>query len=258
MKYWIMTLLMLILVLCNACATGADRIVTNAIQSTGDECVVLLHGLARTSHSMDRLADELTKAGYRVINMDYPSRKFEIPSLSRMVMPQALAECAELNPPRQIHFVTHSLGGILLRYHLSQEPIPGLGRVVMLSPPNQGSEVVDRLKNFPGFRLWNGPAGQQLGTDDASIPLQLGPVNYDVGVITGDRSINLFLSMLIPGKDDGKVSTTRARVEGMHDYLILPVAHPFIMTDRRVMAQVIHYLSHGQFYRTDAVTDTDN
>ena len=246
MKRWLNTLLLL--VLCSSCATGGNRAVVNDPESRTDQCVALLHGLARSSHSMDKLAMELTKAGYRVINMDYPSRKFDIPTLSRMVMPQALAACAE-HAPQRIHFVTHSLGGILLRYYLSQEPIPGLGRVVMLSPPNQGSEVVDRLKHFPGFRLWNGPAGQQLGTDAAAIPLQLGPVNYDLGVIAGNRSINLFLSMLIPGNDDGKVSTTRARVEGMQDFLILPVTHPLIMRDRRVIAQVLHYLNHGRFSR---------
>ena len=121
----------------------------------------------------------------------------------------------------------------------------------MLSPPNHGSEAVDKLRQNIVFKWLNGPAGQQLGTSKKDLPSQLGPPDYDVGVIAGDRSINLFLSWLIPGKDDGKVSIQSARLKGMKDFMVVHKAHPFIMNDPRVHIQVRSFLSSGTFANTD-------
>jgi pimeloyl-ACP methyl ester carboxylesterase len=210
------------------------------------EFVVLLHGLARTKRSMAGLEKHLSASGYQVINMGYPSREKTIQELSDEILPKVVSRCRELRA-KKIHFVTHSMGGILIRYYLTQHDIPSLGRVVMLSPPNNGSEVVDRLKDLSLFRWINGPAGVQLGTDEASIPRHLGRPSYEVGIITGDRSINLFLSRLIPGSDDGKVSVRNAQLEGMKDFLVVHKTHPFIMNDEKVMAQVSTFLSTGFF-----------
>lgn len=213
-----------------------------------DECVVLLHGLTRTKKSMQKLEEVLSEYGYRVFNINYPSRKYTIEKLSSMVIQEALSLSSPHNP-QKIHFITHSLGGILVRYYLSKKSIAKLGRVVMLSPPNQGSEVVDKLKNMPGFKALNGPAGIQLGTDKNSIPLSLGKVDYEVGIITGNRSINLVLSLLIPGDDDGKVSIKNAKLAGMSDFLVLPYCHPFIMNSKEVIDQSIYFLQNGCFKR---------
>jgi len=210
------------------------------------DCVILLHGLARTERSMARMRRALERQGYRVINVGYDSRKGDIASLAGKSITPALDACAGC---ARIHFVTHSLGGILLRQYLAQHRIENLGRVVMLGPPNQGSEVVDRLRGVPGFRLINGVAGLELGTDAASLPRRLGPAHFDLGIIAGTRSINMFLSSLIPGPDDGKVSVANTRLEGMNDHLEMAVTHPFMMRNRAVIAQVIHYLAHGRFAR---------
>ena len=125
----------------------------------------------------------------------------------------------------------------------------------MLAPPNQGSEVVDGYKNIPGFRLLNGPAGMQLGTDDQSIPRQLPAVEFELGVIAGSKTFNPILSLQLPNPDDGKVSAQSARVEGMSDYLLLPVTHTFLMRSRQVIAQAIHFIEHGSFLRNDQTHD---
>lgn len=216
---------------------------------TRDECVILLHGLGRTSKSMVKMEKTLVQEGYRVLNVDYPSRHHRIEELATTVIPAAFNDCSPQSVSR-FHFVTHSLGGILVRYYLAHFDLPNVGRVVMLSPPNQGSEVVDKLRNWPGFRWINGPAGEQLGTDGAGIPAQLPPVDYEVGVITGDRTINFINSMLIPGQDDGKVSVERAKVAGMADYLITHHSHPFIMKANDVIDQTVYFLHHGHFDRS--------
>ena len=212
-----------------------------------DECVILLHGLARTGRSMAAMGSALAAAGYRVVNQDYPSREQPIEQLASVAIEPAVADCNTDKSTDQIHFVTHSMGGILVRYYLAANQIDNLGRVVMLSPPNQGSETIDKLADMPGFYWLNGPAGQQLGTGDQSVPNSLGPAQFQLGVITGDRSINLILSALIPGPDDGKVAIERAKLEGMADFLVVHHSHPFIMKKPRVIEQTLHFLRKGRF-----------
>ncbi|QFT55528.1 triacylglycerol lipase [Microbulbifer sp. THAF38] len=209
-------------------------------------CVILLHGLAKSDGSMAKLEQAISAAGYKTVNVDYPSTRFPIEELAGRAIAPALDSCAGHG---EINFVTHSMGGILVRQYLSQVEVENLNRVVMLGPPNKGSEVVDKLGNFPGFEFAFGDAGLQLGTGELSIPNKLGKANFDVGIIAGTRSINLILSRLIPETDDGKVSVSSTKLEGMNDHLEMPVTHVFMMKDKKVIAQVLHYLEHGSFER---------
>lgn len=211
-----------------------------------DECVVLLHGLARTADSMKKLEARLSQENYLVKNIDYPSREHRVNELAELAVGQGIAAC-ELEEATKIHFVTHSLGGILVRAYFRTHANDALGRVVMLGPPNQGSEVVDNLKEAPGFELLNGPAGMQLGTGPDGIPQSLGPVDFELGVIAGTQSMNLVLSTFLPNPDDGKVSVEATKVEGMQDFIALPATHPFLMKNQAVIEQTLHFLKHGMF-----------
>lgn len=215
-------------------------------QSFASDCVILLHGLARSESSMAKMAKAINEAGYNTVNLGYPSRKKEIALLSDEVIPDALEECPA---DYSISFVTHSMGGIIVRQYLSQNSISKLKHVVMLGPPNKGSEVVDKLKKIPGYKAFNGPAGLQLGTDQLSIPNLLGPANFSLGVIAGTRSINLILSLMLPNPDDGKVSVERTKLDGMKDHITMPVTHPFMMKNKKVIDQVLYFLEYGQFSR---------
>jgi Palmitoyl protein thioesterase len=210
----------------------------------GSECVVLLHGMARTENSMNKLARELKNEGYVVSNYGYPSTSLEIEEISKRDVPKAMTQCGNVE---KVNFVTHSLGGIVLRKYLNENNLENLGRVVMLGPPNRGSEVVDRLKNVPGFKLINGPAGLQLGTGKDSVPNTLGPVTYPVGIIAGSSTFNPVLSQMLPNPDDGKVSVERTKVEGMTDHVVMPVTHTFMMKNNDVIAQVKTFLKSGTF-----------
>jgi len=208
--------------------------------------VILVHGLARTSRSFTKMAKYLKMNNYAVTNINYPSRKFSIETLSEEHLSKAVARC-QANAAQRIHFVTHSMGAILVRYYLRHHTLPELGHVVMLSPPNKGSEIVDRLGKLRLFNFINGPAGQQLGTAPQSLPNQLGSVSYSASVITGNRTMNFILSQLIPGENDGKVSVERAKVTGMSDLLVVPHTHPMILRSQTVIRQTLHFLNNGRF-----------
>ncbi len=147
----------------------------------------------------------------------------------------------------KVHFVTHSMGGVLVRSYLGQQPEAHGGRVVMLSPPSQGSELIDAFADSPLLQSLVGPAGSQLRTDSTGISGQLGPVRFELGIVTGDRSLSPLGSWLIPGPDDGKVGVDRARVDGAADFMVVSATHTFIMNRRDVAEEVVSFLREGRF-----------
>lgn len=207
----------------------------------------MLHGLARTSRSMWVMDRALKKAGFKTFNCNYPSREHPIELLSETFIPKAIDHCNSSFQPDKIHFVTHSMGGILIRCYLANKQMDNLGRVVMLAPPNAGSELVDQLSRFQLFEIFNGPAGKQLGTEASSMPNSLGPVDYDVGIIAGNKSLNPLSSVMIPGEDDGKISTESAQIAGMSDFLIVPHSHTFMMNRPVVIQQTLNFINFGAF-----------
>jgi triacylglycerol lipase len=231
-------------------ATGGQVDATMAVvEQAPRACVILLHGLGRSNRSMTKMARGLAGQGYLVINLDYPSTRADIGTLSRDALAPVVDRCRGQHPTMPIHFVTHSLGGILVRHYLQHHHLPPGSRVVMLSPPNQGSEIADRLKAFFLYRWIMGPAGRQLGTAADSVPNRLEPVAVPVGVITGDRSLEPWFSLQIPGPDDGKVSVARARLTEMTDFCVVHRSHAFIMDAPEVIDQSAFFLKHGKFKR---------
>lgn len=212
--------------------------------SFAKDCVVLLHGLTRTSKSFLIMEYELIYDDYKVVNQSYPSTEYKIEELAEKYVPKAIKRCGDVD---KIHIITHSMGGILVRYYFAHTDIPeNLGHVVMLAPPNQGSEVVDSFKYMIGYGWWNGPAGSQMGTEATSIPNMLGPVDYSVGVIAGTKE-SYFLSLFIKGPNDGKVSVERSKVEGMADHISVYASHTFIMNSKKAREQARYFLKNGEF-----------
>ena len=211
------------------------------------DCVILLHGLARTSSSLNKMQEALEEDGYLTANIDYPSRHHEVAELATMAVGEGLARCRAFDDVEKIHFVTHSLGGILVRQYLSTETIDELGRVVMLGPPNQGSGAVDDLDGVPGFDWINGPAGKQLGQDEDSVPLALGPVDFELGVIAGNRTIDPITSAVLDNPDDGRVSVEDTKVEGMDDFVVVAHSHAFMMRMRTTIELTRLFLRTGSF-----------
>jgi len=211
---------------------------------TGDT-VILLHGLGRTRWSFWRVEQALRHDGYKVVNVTYPSRSQSVEDLARDFLAPLVA--AQGAAPR-LHFVTHSMGGIVLRCYLRDHAVPNLGRVVMLAPPNAGSELADRLQPTWLYRTVNGPAGQEMGT--AGLPPALGawPAGAgELGIIAGDRSLNPLFSFWLPGANDGKVTIASARLAGMTDFLTVHSSHTWLAWRSAVIAQIKTFLRSGKF-----------
>ena len=214
-----------------------------------DHCVILLHGLGRTANSMSEIEENLARDGYHVWNESYPSRDKNILTLAEEHVARGVLHC-EQRGALKIHFVTHSMGGILVRQYLQNHRMDRLGKIVMLAPPNQGSEISDYLKDFSWFRWIMGPAAEQLGTGTDSRPKTMKPVPGIIGVIAGAISSDPWFSWMFDGPNDGKVAVGSTRLAEMTDFIVVDHGHTFIMYNDYVIEQIVYFLQNGFFSRT--------
>lgn len=215
----------------------------------GRELVVLLHGMKRTPRSMEPMARALREAGYDTLSCGYPSRWSVRETAERVFA--AVSPAAARAP--KVHFVTHSLGGILVREAFFRGGTPAnLGRVVMLAPPNGGCEHIDRFGGIPFFGLVWGTPARELGTGAESFPNRLPPVGFDCGVIAGTKGG--LLGTLLPRPNDGKVTVASARAAGAGEVLEIPANHTWIMRDKAAIAATLRYLQTGTFAESAAAS----
>jgi pimeloyl-ACP methyl ester carboxylesterase len=215
--------------------------------STARDGVILLHGISRTSRSFRKMQAAIEAAGFATLNLGYASRRKPLELLAEDIHPPIERFAAGIGG--SIHFVGHSMGGLLVRVYLARHRPERLGRVVMLGTPNGGSEIADRLKAFTAYRAFFGPAGQQLVTRrQAATEALLPRIDYPVGIIAGNRSIDPISSaLLLPKPNDGRVSVENTKLQGMADHLVVAASHPWLLRNAVAIEQTIAFLRHGRF-----------
>jgi esterase/lipase len=216
-----------------------------ATNDGADEYVVILHGIARSKSHMEGLEKYLSQNGYDVINLNYPSTDYSLEELTKILKKEI---SSKITQNKKVNFVGYSMGGLLVRIILAQQTYKNMGRVVQLAAPNQGSEVSDFVKNWWLYQKIYGPAGQQLTTDQKKIANLLDKkIDYDLGVIAGNFTIDPISSMIIPGNDDGKVSIESTKVKGMKEHIVVSASHTFFPSNKQVQEQTLNFLRDGKF-----------
>lgn len=211
--------------------------------------IILLHGMYRSADAMQPLETFFRNKGYQVTNISYPSTKHDIETLARDYLHPAVQK-AQRKGMQKIHFVTHSMGGILVRYYLKNNPLQGIGKVVMIAPPNKGTELAELFTNSSWIDTNTGPAKLQLSAQPDSWVNQLGPVNFTLGIIAGNYNSNLLTAWLLPGEDDGVVSVESTKVKNMQDFMTVPEKHFRLRGNLTVLHQAAYFLKYSRFYRS--------
>lgn len=212
-------------------------------RALAQDCVILLHGLGRTEASMSQIESVLKKNDYLVINQTYPSTRKSLTQLANTVLPSRIQTCLA-HHPKHIHFVTHSLGGVMVQTYLSDHPSSIVQRIVMLAPPNHGSPLIDKFQHNPLLHFILGPCVDNLSTSHHVTSLK---DHYEIGIIAGNSSINPFSHIIFKEENDGKVAVASTKIDGMKDFIVLNLSHTFIMRNKAVDKQILSFLKTGQF-----------
>jgi pimeloyl-ACP methyl ester carboxylesterase len=205
--------------------------------------VILVHGLIRSSRSFNAMARGLESEDCMVVRFDYPSTRSSIPE-SADCLSQVIDSLEGIDT---IDLVVHSMGGLVMRCYLRDHADERIRRAVLLGVPNYGAALADRLHTNPLFRAVYGPAGQQLISEQDGLIADLPAPTCEFGIIAGGRGTVKGFNPMLPGDNDSTVTVHSARLKGATDFMLQPVIHSFLMTDRRCISAVETFLEHGRF-----------
>lgn len=214
------------------------------------QCVVLVHGLWRSGWAMRSIANDLNDFAYQTVSISYPSTSMSIPDIAESFLPPAIEECKQ-GGAEQIHFVSHSMGGIVVRQYLQNNHLPLGSKVVMLSPPNQGSELSEKFGDASWYQHIVGPAGASLSKKEGGIISRMKAIKEPVGIIAAYRDWSLFPSTWLPKPNDGTVSVESMKLAEMDDFVLINSGHMTMRFNDDTHQQIRYFLSRGEFYHSE-------
>ena len=204
--------------------------------------VILIHGLLQSSKCMVQMGACVEKAGYTAVEFDYPSTQVSIPEAARYLnqLIQSLDGIDEIN------FVTHSMGGLVVRAYTMEYADPRIKRLVMLGTPNQGAELADITHQYWILRTAAGPGARQLGTRTDGLIQKLPVPKFEFAVIAGSRGTPAGWNPLIPGDDDGTVTVESTKLPGATDFATVNALHSRLLWNEEAHIQTINFLKNGR------------
>jgi pimeloyl-ACP methyl ester carboxylesterase len=205
--------------------------------------VILVHGLWYGPWVMGFLGRHLQHAGFTV-------RQFAYRATASPVAEHAsqLALFAERTRATKVHFVGHSLGGLVIVHMLAHGQGRATGRAVLLGTPLQGSRVARKVVRLPGGGLLLGQAADDLGRGQ---PVQAD--GHEIGMIAGCKALGLGRLLGQPDKaSDGTIELDETNAPGLSGRVILPVSHTGMLYSSEVASQVANFLRDGRFAPLEA------
>lgn len=209
--------------------------------------IVLLHGFMGAPWTMRLLARRFSSEGFRTYPLWYDSWMQPFDTIVHRICDRI--DALTLGQKRPLHFIGHSMGGLVARAVVSSRRPCNMGRMVMMGTPNNGSEMADFCARYPLLRPVLGQARAALITRNRH-PLisAFGEPDYLIGIIAGDRPLAPVMNVL-PAPHDGKVSVAATHIDREADHIVLPVTHALMPFDRQVQRQALHFLRKGRFQR---------
>lgn len=230
----------------NSMQPDSPVFITHALKDK--ECVVLVHGLWRSGFAMRSIASNLEDNGYQTVSVDYPSTQSKIPELVQGYLLTSYEECKQTGA-KKIHLVSHSMGGILIRQFLQNHSLPKGSKVVMLSPPNQGSELSEKFGSSWWYQWVVGPAGVSLSNTQQGIISKLDAIDEPVGIIAAYRDWSVWPNSWLPQPNDGTVSVESMKLAEMDDFILVNSGHAMMRFSDLVQSQIRQFLAVGEFAR---------
>lgn len=238
----------------SACAS-LPQVTQGERADNAQACIVLVHGLWRSGAAMDVIARDLRHHGYQTVTVDYPSTSATIPELAEKYLHQGVESCRQRGVG-QIHMVSHSMGGILVRQYLQTRRLPEGSRVVMLSPPNKGSELSTYFANSRWYEWLVGPAGASLIQGENGFLAHLAPIEEPVGVIAAYRSWSLWPEAWLPSPNDGTVSLRSMLLDEMDDLALVNAGHAMMRHKDETHQLIRRFLKYGAFIQPDDIAES--
>ena len=237
---------LLTFILLSGCVTGNNPVTKpdplDEIVVKKDATIVLLHGQGRTRLSMLVLCKRLRSAGYQTLNFPYNQTIHSLDEISG----QLVEFIGQKVKTSDYHLIGHSLGNVIIRNAFRKEYPDGLGKIVMLAPPNQPAHLAKLLKKNPVYRIFTGDSGQKLSEEDFYSDLPVPTVPF--GVIAGDKGQSLTFSE----PNDAVVTVESTKLDGMADWILLHHGHTFIMNCKDTFEHCRHFLEEGSFKQSEA------
>lgn len=210
-----------------------------------EKWVILVHGVLRSSSSMEKIEKALRNKGYKTLNFDYDSRRETIKIVAKRLH-REITKIYERDI-ESVSFVTHSFGTIIVRYYCANHTIKKKGRFVMIAPPNKGSQWARILSRLSLYKWVLGVAGGKVQDVEQAIPKIMSPPPIEFGVIAGGTGMKMGINPLLPGDDDGTITVEETKLEGMKDFIQIRGQHSLLLLQQGVIDNVIHFLERGQF-----------
>jgi triacylglycerol lipase len=237
---------LLTIILLSGCVTGNNPVTKpdplDEIVVKKDATIVLLHGQGRTRLSMVVLGKRFRSAGYQTLNFPYNQTIRSLDEISG----QLVEFIGQKVKTSDYHLIGHSLGNIIIRNSFRKDYPAGLGKIVMLAPPNQPAHLAKRLKKNPIYRLFTGDSGQKLSEEKFYRDLPIPRVPF--GVIAGDKGQSLTFSE----PNDGVVTVGSTKLEGMADWILLHHGHTFIMNCKDTFEHCVRFIESGRFKQPES------